>query len=286
MENPNQPGETKPPQSDQPEEHTSAGEPRPEGQVSPAENWDLPTSKEIFADEQAAGAKPAQEAQVSEPAARPDEGAGPAGPERAAPAAKPESGFKRGLRAFLGTETRFGRFMRGFLRWTAAVAGLFALGLLSGYLLLYRPAQQQVRSLQSEYDQSQKDLQRAQAELDQARQNLKVMERQGQGLQKDLGTARSHVLLLSALAGVNESRMELALKKTAAAREALDPAGAALKQLGPVVAAADSDLLNTAQARLALVLTEISNDPKTAASDLEILTQQLKDLESKLVPAD
>ena len=70
-------------------------------------------------------------------------------PPPATPSAEPQKPVKkpwlgRLLYAMFSPNTRLGRFMRPVLRWTAAIVGLFGLGMLATYLLLYTPAAQQL----------------------------------------------------------------------------------------------------------------------------------------------
>ncbi|MEJ5203364.1 MAG: hypothetical protein WHV66_14145, partial [Anaerolineales bacterium] len=46
---------------------------------------------------------------------------------------------KGALYVLFSPETRMGRFLRPLVRWLAIIVGLFALGFLTAYLLLYRP---------------------------------------------------------------------------------------------------------------------------------------------------
>lgn len=234
---------------------------------------------------------PADQPGPPESAARPagDETAAQAG-EPAVPAQQPaavppkESGFKRGARYTLGTETRFGRFMRTMLRFLATVLGLFALGLLAGYLLLARPLDQQARSLRADVENANASLAAAEAGLESARQDAARLEREASGLRDDLRTAQARILLLRASADVAAARMELALNRPAAAKQALETTPAALTELQASLPGPGAEQVKAIAARLELSVGEIDTDPRLASSDLEILIRQLDELEASLFP--
>lgn len=191
----------------------------------------------------------------------------PQGPDQAAPATDEPKPVRKPL-------TPFQRFLRAALRWTALVVGVFALGLLSGYILLYQPAQRQNAQLK--------------ASLTTANQKAGTTDQlksENEQLTQQVNLANGHILLLQALNDANSARLGLANKDTASARKVLTPTSATLDRLVSALGPDQQQTAKAAQARLSLVLTELSSDPTTAASDLAILSKQLVDLEQKAYPS-
>ncbi|HVN53994.1 MAG TPA: hypothetical protein VMT46_06655 [Anaerolineaceae bacterium] len=200
-------------------------------------------------------------------------------PAPAAPAKKPRSGV---LNFFFNPDTRFGRFNRATLRVVATVVGLFALGLLSAYLLLYRPAQQELQQTKADLARANQRLDSLQTDLDQARLAQENSNRSSQELSGQTEMANNHVLLLQAMNKANLARLALAKNDPAGAEQALKDAPAILLKLNPAISAENGDLAKSIQTRLNLALNEIRSDPRTATSDLGILNDQFLDLEKKI----
>ena len=188
-------------------------------------------------------------------------------PEKTAPPAKPSGGL-------FNPRTRFGRFMRGLTRVLAIIVGLFALGMLATYLLLYRPLDDQAAKLKAELAQDRQQIAQLQADLDQSRQDAARLTAANQSLGQNADQAKARQALLAALAAVNEARYHLAAGDTPAAQAALAGVPTGLNSLG----AAPSAGVQDARSRLDLVNQELTRDPKTAASDLAILADQISTL--------
>ena len=201
---------------------------------------------------------------------------GPASPEK-----KPQRGF---LHFLFGADTRLGRFNRAALRFLATVLGLFALGLLAGYLLLYRPALQELQRTRADLAQATQRLDGLQTNLDQSQQAQADLKKSNQELASQTEGANNHALLLQAMNQANLARLSLAKNDPAGAQQALKETPAILLKLNPAISAQNADLAKSIQARLNLVLAELQRDPKTAASDLGILNDQFLDLEKKINP--
>ncbi len=197
--------------------------------------------------------------------------------------AQPQKAPARGFWHFLlGADTRLGRFNRAALRFLATVLGLFALGLLAGYLILYRPTQQELTRVRADLAQTNQRLDGMQNDLNSAKQAQADLAKTNQDLQKQTDAANQHALLLQAMNQANLARLALAKNDTAGAQEALKNAPSFLIKLDPSISAQNADLIKTIQTRLNLALTEIQTDPKIAASDLGILNDQFVDLEKKM----
>ena len=195
------------------------------------------------------------------------------------PAQKP----RRGLLSFLfGLDSAVGRFMRPLLRWLAAATGLFALGLLAGYILIYQPAQRELDSAllkikQSNQSISQKDqtLQAAQSNSDQAQQNLKLVQTQ-------LSKAANENGLLVVLVGVSNARVSLVNKDGPAAKAALEQAQADLAAIISYLTGLDQNKSELLKSRLDLASKELVSDPAAALADLDKLSADLVELHKKL----
>lgn len=186
------------------------------------------------------------------------------------------------LYRLFSTQTRTGRFMRPLLRWLAAITGLFALGLLAGYFLLFLPAQQELdnatRKL-NEMNQSitQKDKIQVTAQMDRD-QAIKAL----QQAQADLKKAASENDLLVVLSGVNGARVALVNKDGQSAKTLIEQAQTDLARAAGYIETQDknrSDLLKT---RLDLAAKELVSDPPAALADLDKLAADLNDLRAKL----
>jgi len=173
--------------------------------------------------------------------------------------------------------------MRDLLRVLAVVAGLLALGLLAGFLLFYVPLRARARSLETELNRARQEFVQASGNLEQANDSLEQIQRQNRDLQQQLDAAESRGLLLSALNDVTSARLALAQEDPEAALEVLAATPDKLASAAPAMENADATLASATQRRLLLVLDEIPGDPQTAASDLEILSAQLQDLEEMML---
>jgi len=183
--------------------------------------------------------------------------------------------------ALLSPETRLGRFMRPALRWTAAIVGLFALGLLAAYLLLYNPTAQQLAATRVELQAAQQQAGDTKAALAAAQKNLADMQVQYNQAQGALKKAAIRVSLLQVSNQVAAARLALYNKDGTAAQKALTDARTILDQVLPDVKGIDANAGTQLDSRLTLVTSEL-NDPATAQADLAILATKLSDLDSAL----
>ena len=211
-------------------------------------------------------------------AARPGIGAPAAGPAGPAEASQPGVKPKKSSGGMFNPQTRFGRFMRGLTRFLGIVVGLFALGMLATYLLLYQPLAQQSAAQQAELAQDRQKISQAQQDLSAARQQVATLSASSGTLSNSVSLAKDRQSLLSALAAVNQARYHLAVGDLAAAHADLVEIPARLAALASAPGAQVQDI----RSRLDLATGEMDRDPKTALSDLGILADQLAALESQL----
>lgn len=203
-----------------------------------------------------------------------------------APAAEPQTPPKktwlyRFLYATLSPETRLGRIMRPVLRWTAAIAGLFALGMLATYLLLYAPAAQQLAAVRADLQTVQQQAAATSSTLAAAQKSLADLQTRYDQSQAGLKKAGLRVSLLQVANQVAAARLALDNRDGAAAQKALADARTILNQVLPDVKNADANAATQLDSRLTLVVSEL-NDPATAQADLAILATRLGTLDSTL----
>ena len=179
-------------------------------------------------------------------------------------------------------ETHLGRVMRPVLRWLAAISGLFALGLLAGYILLYQPTQHalddalvRLETTQGIVDQKAQGLESAQTGLNQAQMTLAQAQAQ-------LDAAASENSLLVVIVDVSNARVALVGKDGAAAKTAIAQAQTNLSRALPYIEKQDKVLSELLVSRLDLISKELVSDPQAAQSDLGKISSDLSDLHQKL----
>ena len=222
--------------------------------------------------------KPAEESQQQQN----DQPSGVETPAAPSIVEKPkQSAVSKVLNFLFSPQTRFGRFMRTLLRWVAAIVGLFALGLLVTYLLVYRPVQQQLDMTQVELKGVQQQLLDVQATLTSTQKGLQDVQGQYQQSQAALKKANLRVRLLWVLNYVNSARLALNNKDGGAAQNALNSAKSELDGALADLQTFDPAAANLVSTRLGLVISEL-NDPVTAQADLNILYNKLVDVDNAL----
>jgi type II secretory pathway component PulM len=179
-------------------------------------------------------------------------------------------------------QTKFGRFMRGLTRALAVIVGLFALGMLVTYLMLYRPLADEASGLRTQLAQSQQQAGQLQQDLSKAQQDILQFKKSNTELITSLDKAEGNQAVLTTLSAINLARYQLASGKTADAKSALDAVPAALDDVAKAAGGDNIAQIADIRSRLALAAGEMERDPQTAQSDLGILVTQLTDLGKKL----
>lgn len=192
------------------------------------------------------------------------------------------SGFQRLLHALFSPETRLGRFMRPLLRTLALFVGAFALGLLAAYLLLYRPAGQELQAARAELAAAQQQLSGSQATLATSESSVAAMNSQVKRLEENVHNAQTRVHLLLLAKEVKSAQLSLAAKDGAAAQKSLESAGQELNAVLPALQELDASRAEGVKLRLDLATSELARDPQTAQKDLEILNADLAQLDETL----
>jgi hypothetical protein len=203
-----------------------------------------------------------------------------AGP--AAPAGKPKEAKKGRLDWVFNKESKLGRANRAIVKTLGWLVGLFALGFLAAFLLLYMPLSQDYQQLVEKNQQTGKQLQEAQKQLQIAKNDYQTLQKNNSQTQ----TEADKLKMLSDTYDINEQvfQVQMALQQH-------DSQGAvyAFKKLqknfetyGPTVKQIDADLAKAIEARLKVIEVELSSDAKTAQMDLETVNKNLQDVKTKL----
>ncbi len=245
----------------------SASQPESKSTVEPVDAVILPEAAEAAPDLQASEDRAVEEKPSGEGEASADSGAA-AVPGR-------RSWFYRFLYFTFSPETRLGRVMRPFLRWTGAVVGLFALGLLACYLLLYQPARRLLEAADSQIGQRNAEITRLQGESMSLQNSLVAANQRLQAAQDDLQKAQARNNLLVVIYDVANARTYLAQKDGGKVLQTVQQAQADMQVVQPYLAATKKELADELTSRLATVSSTLARDPQLAASDLNNLYEAL-----------
>jgi hypothetical protein len=228
-------------------------------------------------------ARAQEEAPPSEapPSEAPAPEMGPSGRTKA-PDLKTPSGPQRVMYSLFGPETRSGRFLRGLLRTLALIVGMFALGLLAAYFLLYRPAEQQLNGIRLQATQSASDLEQARQSLAKTRQDLFAVQTQTGQNQSRLEVEVARSQLLRAMNAITLAQMALQANNKAGVVKNLDTAQGYLQAIQPLLGKKDAQESSTLQALFILARNDLDRDPKLAVQDLERLQSELQRADSNL----
>ena len=231
-----------------------------------------------------------EESPTEETPLEPESESPQAEPEPPLPAAetlseeKPKRSFFYKL---LSPETRIGRFMRPFLRITATVIGFFALGFLTTYILLYRPARSAYENTYKSLEETTTQLEETQTQLETSQAEYADLETKSQteieNLNKDLDLANTRINFLKYKNNINLARRALVYDdEGATALEALNDAEDDLNNLIPSLEEIDPILAGLLSDRLSVVQGELVRDPDQAALELEKLYNTLLEFEMEL----
>ena len=188
----------------------------------------------------------------------------------------PKKGF---LQRLFDPTTRFGRGMRTFTRGLGLVVGLYALGLLTTYVLLFQPLERRHRAAQAELAQMSAAVETLRGDLKLSQSSLAGAEQQRRTAADELARAQARADGLNARALALETRLALARKDDAAARLALSDLEQALKTLKPALDTAGGESLDKV---LALVKSDLSRDARLADEDLQRLLSELELIDQSL----
>jgi hypothetical protein len=207
----------------------------------------------------------------------------PASERAKAPDLKKPSGPRRILFSLFNPETRSGRFTRRLLRTLALIVGSFALGVLATYLLLYRPASQQLTDTRRQATQAGGDLQQANQTLTQARQDLQSAKSQAGQAQTKLEVELARSQVLRSMNALTQAQMAIQANNKAGAVKALDTARGYIQAVQPLLEKRDAQQASTLQALFTLAKNDIDRDLKLASQDLERLQSELERAEANIL---
>lgn len=216
------------------------------------------------------------------PAVAAAESAAPTPPVESKAAAEPAPKKLSLLAKIFNKETRFGRFNRALVRTLGIIVGLFALGLLAGYILLYQPTERQLASTQVDLDSAHIQIGNLESTAEDSQAKYDELNRSYATAQSLLDgvTARMHLARMSS--AVLQARLALADRDGPTAQKALKAAQQEMDALKGSAGKADPETANDIQTRLTLASSELTRDPKTADADLQILSDALNTLDGKL----
>ncbi len=191
---------------------------------------------------------------------------------------------KRGslLELLFSSATRSGRMMRAVLRWLAAITGLFGLGLLTGYLLLYQPTQTELEAAQLQLKQANQSLLLKDQSIQTAKTDSSQVQTTLKQAQDDLKKAASENEILMVLVSVSNARVALVIKDGPTAKTAIEQAQAGLAKSQPYLESVDKTKFDVLKTRLDLAAKELISDPQAAQTDLDKLAADLTELRLKL----
>ncbi len=181
----------------------------------------------------------------------------------------PKKGFFHRL---FDPETRLGRRMRTFTRGLGWAVGMFALGLLTSYVLLFQPLVRRYSTAQVELAQTSAALETLQGDLKLSQSSLAGSEKERKTAAAQLANVQMRVEVQRAKAKVVETRLALAQKDNAAARLALGEVEKIFTDLKPGLSAASGQSLDQV---LALAKSDITREANLADQDLQRLLSEL-----------
>jgi hypothetical protein len=162
------------------------------------------------------------------------------------------------------------------------VIGLFALGLLAGYFLLYQPTQAQVDSSRDALGQRDAALQGLQNQMQTLTAGQAAAQKQATTTASDLAAARNRNTLLLVVNDIATARMQLALKDGAKAMNALTQAKADLAAAQAFLSLTNKADFDEIQARLNVMTSVLVSDPQVALSDMDNLYTRLLAIDQSL----
>jgi hypothetical protein len=190
--------------------------------------------------------------------------------------------LKRFLAFWFNPDSKLGRFNRSMLRWTAFISGFFALGMLSTYLLLYRPTLEQQQALNASLERSQKALMDAQVDLLETRQKVSRLEESEKTARSELERSQNRLLLLQWLNQTNAARAAVARRDGTAALDALRESRSLMEKLYPVIKNQNASQADALKALLDLAQADLARDTRLVQEDLDRLLKELTLLDQQM----
>lgn len=196
-------------------------------------------------------------------------------PEPSAPALPPAPGPVSEPRP----PSRFGKWLRGALRWTTGLLVVFALGLGATWLAQVRPLQLRLQAL----DQERQALATQVADLTAGVQEVEAVRSENINLKVAIAKLEQHQLAVRALNATSQAQLVLAggLASPSVA-DLLAEADTHLASLEKALAGSMEQEVRGLRDRLALAASEVPSDTFAAQRDLEVLANGIRSLELQL----
>lgn len=179
-----------------------------------------------------------------------------------------------------------------FLRALALAVISFALGALVVYLLLYRPAATQITTLTVQREQLDSELQLRSSQLNEVEQELSASQGETENIQSQLVVEQARSQVLRAMAHLAEARLRLVQEDSAASREALGNARAAIEEIGPLLEERSPQQASTLTALFTLADNDLGRDVSeegnrnAAMQDMDRLQAELEMVEETMLQAE
>jgi hypothetical protein len=188
------------------------------------------------------------------------------------------------LHFLFNPETRLGRFIRTSTRNLAFGVGMFALGMFITLLVIYRPAEGELAITRQNLQAANQTISDNEAKLLETQHQVSTLQAEYNRARADLDKVNARVYLQMMMNQVSIASNAIVARDGPAAQQALTNAKNNFKSLQALNI---SEVLTTAvagqiDARLNLVNSELSSDPVTARSDLDLLSNTLSQLDKLL----
>jgi hypothetical protein len=236
--------------------------------------------QEPLSDARAETEEAASEEAASENAA--SESAAQSGERAQAPEIKPPSGTRRISYNLFSRETRTGRFFRALGRGIVIFVSLVALGALVVYVVMARPAEEQLRVLRSQATQAADDLLLAQKERDLAIEQRQTADTRAEEARERLSRELTRIQVLRAVNAISTAQMAVAAEERDDAERALNIAESLLRQAKPRLDQLDPSYSTAFENLFSLARSDLDRDLTFAAQDLERLRLELSRLDNAL----
>jgi type II secretory pathway component PulM len=198
------------------------------------------------------------------------------------PPEKKGSAFSRFLRHIFSPETRTGRFMRPLVRGLGLVVGLFALGLLSGYVLLYQPLERSYRAAATQLERDRQIQADQEEKLRKAADSLVGNESQRKQAQTDLAKVQTHLSLAQVQTQILTARLALAQNDSVAVKTAFSQVETGLKAVQPQLTDLGVTKLDSLNTVLSLAKGDLDRDPHLVDQDLQRLASEVQLIDQSL----
>lgn len=175
-------------------------------------------------------------------------------------------------------------FWRRAWRWTLGWLIMFALGALLITLVFYAPLRDRVQSQMSQRDRELRAANQKVSDLQNSLNGLSGLDTNNKDLQAQVSQASLHVAILSARSDILAAQLAMAKNDPAKARVALTKTPKTLDTLSSLLPADQRKTVSDLQARLTQAIGELDNQAYAAASDLDVLANNLLEMENALIP--